>query len=112
MTLEDVADTDHFSIIEKLVDGEYRLTKVQHTHKNATKRGPLEFSCLFFFNHHVFSHSEHIFCCHRFAVHHERMMFQIIFPFVASLEDDGKELRSWSLIRYPMRTYLCINIHL
>lgn len=108
VTLEDVADTDHFSIIEKLVDGEYRLTKVQHTHKNATKRGPLEFSCLFFFNHHVFSHSGHMV----FAVHHERMMFQIIFPFVASLEDDGKELRSWSLIRYPMRTYLCINIHL
>lgn len=36
VTMEDVANTDHFSIIEKLVDGEYHLTKVQHT-QNATK---------------------------------------------------------------------------
>lgn len=28
VTMEDVANTDHFSIIEKLVDGEYHLTKV------------------------------------------------------------------------------------
>lgn len=37
VTMEDVANTDHFSIIEKLVDGEYHLTKVQHT-QNATKK--------------------------------------------------------------------------
>lgn len=28
VTLEDVANTDHFSIIEQLVDGEYHLTKL------------------------------------------------------------------------------------
>ena len=37
VTMEDVANTDHFSIIEQLVDGEYHLTKVEHT-QNATKR--------------------------------------------------------------------------
>lgn len=31
VTMEDVANTDHFSIIEQMVDGEYHLTKVQHT---------------------------------------------------------------------------------
>lgn len=33
MTMEDVPNTDHFSIIENLVDGEYHLTKVEHTHQ-------------------------------------------------------------------------------
>lgn len=34
VSLEDVPGTDHFSVIENLVDGEYQLTKVrcQHTH--------------------------------------------------------------------------------
>lgn len=36
VTMEDVANTDHFSIIEQLVDGEYQLTKV-HTHKTQQK---------------------------------------------------------------------------
>lgn len=77
--------------------------------QKCNKEGPFGILLPFFL---VLSHSGHMVCCHRFAVHHERMMFQIFFPFVASLEDDGKELRSWSLIRCPMRTYLCTNIHL
>lgn len=40
VTMEDVANTDHFSIIEQLVDGEYHLTKV-HMHKTQQK-GPDE----------------------------------------------------------------------
>lgn len=36
VTMEDVANTDHFSIIEQLVDGEYHLTKV-HMHKTQQK---------------------------------------------------------------------------
>lgn len=35
VTMEDVANTDHFNIIEQLVDGDYHLTKVQpftHNH--------------------------------------------------------------------------------
>lgn len=32
VTMEDVANTDHFSIIEQLVDGDYHLTKVQRPH--------------------------------------------------------------------------------
>lgn len=31
VTMEDVPNTDHFSIIEQLVDGDYHLTKV-HMH--------------------------------------------------------------------------------
>lgn len=31
--MEDVPNTDHFSIIENLVDEEYHLTKVEHTHQ-------------------------------------------------------------------------------
>lgn len=38
VTMEDVRNTDHFSIIEQLVDGEYHLTKV-HVH---TKQRLLE----------------------------------------------------------------------
>lgn len=37
VTMEDVASTDHFSIIEQLVDGEYHLTKVHTTHAHKTK---------------------------------------------------------------------------
>lgn len=33
VTMEDVPNTDHFSIIEQLVDGEYHLTKVHLKHK-------------------------------------------------------------------------------
>lgn len=33
VTMEDVPNTDHFSIIEQLVDGEYHLTKVHFKHK-------------------------------------------------------------------------------
>lgn len=31
VSMENVANTDHFNIIEQLVDGEYHLTKVKHT---------------------------------------------------------------------------------
>lgn len=31
VSMENVANTDHFNVIEQLVDGEYHLTKVNHT---------------------------------------------------------------------------------
>lgn len=34
MSMEDVANTDHFNIIEQLIDGEYHLTKVRTTEQN------------------------------------------------------------------------------
>lgn len=44
MSLEDVPDTDHFNVIEKLVDGEYQLTKVQHLHIKCNKKHALKIS--------------------------------------------------------------------
>ncbi len=32
VTYEDVPNTDHFDLIEKMVEEEYQLTKVQNTH--------------------------------------------------------------------------------
>lgn len=54
VTMEDVANTDHFSIIEKLVDGEYHLTKVNMQTKPKLLKIIMNVSAFFFF---FFNHS-------------------------------------------------------
>lgn len=49
VTMEDVADTDHFNIIEQLVDGEYYLTKVHaHKSKKSKIKAHVNFQSLYF----------------------------------------------------------------
>lgn len=40
VSMENVASTDHFNIIEQLVDKDYHLTKVKHT-QNASAAEPV-----------------------------------------------------------------------
>lgn len=44
VSLEDVPGTDHFNVIENLVDGEYQLTKVWHQHLNVKTKYILKIS--------------------------------------------------------------------
>lgn len=62
VTMEDVANTDHFSIIEKLVDGEYHLTKVNMQTKPKLLKIIINVSA-FFTTHPVFqSFMRSIYC--------------------------------------------------
>lgn len=94
--MEDVANTDHFNIIERLVDGEYHLTKVQHT-QNAfflSEKKPYNANVhkiqnvLLDFRTYVLLIMEILW----FALWKNCCFFKLISPSVASLEDDGKEL--------------------